>query len=125
MIMGVVVSGDEKLTEMESSRIVGRLKKEAAIFFKDTSENYRQKLIYTLLNSIKSQDRGRFLQTLLRATNSGTRDNIEGQGFVATMCQSYELWSEALFERCAYAIILGIMSANNSINNDVNYGGRE
>ncbi|NJF23814.1 hypothetical protein E3E33_09525 [Thermococcus sp. GR5] len=73
------------------------------------SDNYRQKLVFDLLNAVKAKDQDRFLWILLRALNAHIKDNPEAKRLASLLGEAF-LSSEADFEKVAYSVILGIMS---------------
>jgi len=77
-------------------------------FSKIGSENYRQKLVYSLLNIAKANNQREFFWTLLRALNS--QKNDESKELVKELRDAYPVTSGD-FEKIAYSIIMGIMSA--------------
>jgi len=78
-------------------------------FSKIGSENYRQKLVYNLLNIAKANNQREFFWTLLRALNS-QKDNIKAKELVKDLRDVYPMASGD-FEKLAYSVIMGIMSA--------------
>lgn len=77
--------------------------------FKNVSSNYRQKLVYNLLNAVKGNNQKEFFWMLLRAVNANS-DNPKVAKIAEKIGEIYPL-SSSEFERVAYSIILGIMSA--------------
>ncbi|WP_048147941.1 hypothetical protein [Palaeococcus ferrophilus] len=77
------------------------------------SENYRQKLVFDLLNAVRSKDKDRFLWVLLRALNSQVKDNPEAKRLAGLLGEVF-LSSGEDFEKVAYSIILGIMAGGES-----------
>ena len=77
--------------------------------FKGVSENYRQKLVYNLLNAVKGNNQKEFFWMVLRALNARS-DKIETSKVSEKIGKIYPL-SPSEFEKLAYSIILGIMSA--------------
>jgi len=73
---------------------------------KEISDNYKQKLVYQLLNYIKANNEKRFLNDFLRAIN---RKDDKFKQLADKVCQT-----EAPFEKWAYAIVCGILSSNSS-----------
>ncbi len=78
-------------------------------FSKIGSENYRQKLVYNLLNIVKANNQREFFWTLLRALNSQKAD-IKAKELVKELRNVYPVTSGD-FEKLAYSVIMGIMSA--------------
>ena len=77
--------------------------------FKNVSSNYRQKLVYNLLNAVKGNNQKEFFWMLLRALNANS-DNQKVTELCEKIGKMHPL-SSSEFERVAYSIILGIMSA--------------
>ncbi|KUK16983.1 hypothetical protein [Thermococcus sibiricus] len=73
------------------------------------SDNYRQKLVFDLLNAVKANDQDRFLWILLRALNAHSKDNPKAKELASVLMEVFPS-SEAEFEKVAYSIILGIMA---------------
>ncbi|MCS7123090.1 MAG: hypothetical protein RMJ17_00725 [Candidatus Aenigmarchaeota archaeon] len=92
-----------------------RLKEETnEIFSNIGTEKSRQRLVYDLLNTLKTKDRNRFMWLILKNINTVITDEKIGirvkkySDFLAEHLMSYEM--EENFEKIAYAIIMGIMS---------------
>ncbi len=95
----------EKLKNEEYQQIIQNVKE----VLKGFSSNYRQKLVYKLLNAVKSNDQKEFFWIVLRVLNTKSDDpNVEKLS--ERIRKMYPL-SSSEFERVAYSIILGIMSA--------------
>ena len=77
--------------------------------FEGVSKNYRQKLIYNLLNAVKCNNQKEFFWTVFRVLNANS-DNPKVAEVSEKIGKMYPL-SSSEFERVAYSIILGIMSA--------------
>ncbi|WP_324735713.1 hypothetical protein VFC49_00475 [Thermococcus sp. SY098] len=77
------------------------------------SDNYRQKLVFDLLNAVKANDQDRFLWILLRAINAHSKDNPKANELASALMDVFPS-SEADFEKVAYAVILGIMAGGGS-----------
>ena len=77
------------------------------------SDNYRQKLVFDLLNAVKANDQDRFLWVLMRALNAHSKDNPKARELAATLMEVFPS-SEADFEKVAYSVILGIMAGGES-----------
>ncbi len=76
---------------------------------KTSSDNYRQKLVFDLLNAVKANDQNRFLWILLRTLNAQTTDNSDAKRLTNLLGKAF-LSSEVEFEKVAYSVILGIMA---------------
>lgn len=111
--------------EMYWQRVVGdkilkldlkKLQKSAIMAFEsdDISNNYKQKLVYNLLDTVKNNDQNRFFYTLLKTINKPDKENF-GELW-NQLQQNYDVMPEDAFINFAYAIILGIMKT---------YGGKE
>lgn len=72
------------------------------------SENYRQRLIYKLLNTVKTNNQSDFFSSLLRALNS--RKNDKNVKRLSRKLEWLYPLSPANFEKVAYSIIMGIMA---------------
>ena len=70
------------------------------VFSKIGSENYRQKLVYNLLNIAKANNQREFFWTLLRALNS-QKDDIKAKELVKELRDVYPITSGD-FEKLAY-----------------------
>ena len=93
-----------------SERELGRIKDLANGAFSNIgTENYRQKLAYTLLNTVKADNQKEFFWTLLRPLNA-QKDNDKTKDLVGELMAVYPLGSKD-FEKVAYSVIMGIMSA--------------
>jgi len=80
---------------------------------KASSDNYRQKLVFDLLNAVKANDQDRFLWILLRALNAHSKDNPKAKELASALMDVFPS-SEADFEKVAYSVILGIMAGGGS-----------
>ena len=85
-------------------------------FSKIGSENYRQKLVYKLLNIAKSDNQKEFFDVLLRALNS-QKDNIKAKELAEELKDIYPITSGS-FEKLAYSVIMGIMSVKSESGGD-------
>ena len=75
------------------------------------SENYKQKLVYNLLNIVRSGDQEKFLWNILRALNS-RKDDKNAKKLSSEINKLYtSKISGENFEKLAYTIIMGIMSS--------------
>lgn len=100
---------NKKLSEDELKRMKNLT---TNAFSKIGSENYRQKLVYNLLNIAKANNQKEFFWTLLRALNSQKED--EAKKLVKELRDVYPV-TFGDFEKLAYSIIMGIMSAKSEI----------
>jgi len=76
------------------------------IFARD-SESYRQKLVYNLLNIIRSGNMQQFIWTLLRHLNA-KKESQEVKNVIEVINELYG-YSSKFFEKWAYSVIMGIM----------------
>ena len=76
--------------------------------FEKVSQSYRQKVVYNLLNIVRSGDMKQFLFTLLRLVNARA-DKKEAAELIEAINYLYA-YSSKFFEKWAYTIIMGIMS---------------
>ena len=84
-------------------------------FSKIGSDNYRQKLVYKLLNIAKANNQREFFAPLLRALNSQKDD--EAKELVEELGDIH-LMTSGDFEKLAHSIIIGIMSAKSETEGD-------
>lgn len=75
--------------------------------FKNQSDNYKQKLVYNLLETIKNNDQNRFFYILLKAINKPKEDFKE---LWKVLEKYYYIIPSDLFINFAYTIIIGIMA---------------
>ncbi len=76
--------------------------------FDGTTANYKQKLVYNLLNTVKSEDQKEFFWMFFRALNARKDEKVEK---LSEELGKYYPVNISNFEKIAYSIILGIMSA--------------
>jgi len=93
----------------EAKRKYWQIMDEMQNIFRDTSDNYRQKLVYNLLNAVKGNNQKEFFWTVLRALNARL-DKPEVTRLSEEIGRMYPLISSE-FEKLAYSVIMGIMSA--------------
>jgi hypothetical protein len=99
------ITSEELFVKMEKIRELT-----PKVFSATTTETYRQKVIYNLLSLVKAADKEKFLWTLLRLINARKEDN-DTKKLVSLLNELYILnLSRDMFERWAYAVIMGIMS---------------
>jgi len=75
--------------------------------FQHESDNYKQKLVYDLLEAAKNNDQNRFFYLLLKAINK-PKENFKG--LWVELEKNYDILPEKAFINFAYSIIIGIMS---------------
>lgn len=76
--------------------------------FKDESDNYKQKLVFDLLEAARNKDQNRFFYLLLKTINKPKERNFEKLWKELGKC--YDILPEEVFVNFAYSIIIGIMS---------------
>lgn len=79
--------------------------------FQHESDNYKQKLVYDLLEAVKNNDQNRFFYLLLKAINK-PKENFKG--LWVELEKNYDILPEEAFINFAYSIIIGIMSTYQS-----------
>lgn len=96
------VIGDEKLRlDLEG------LKDAANKYFKNVSDNYKQRLVYQLLETVRNKDQREFFYILLKTINKPKEDS---HGLSRLLHKNYDTMPDEIFINFAYSIILGIMS---------------
>jgi len=107
---------EEKFTKNKKWKYQ-KIMKEMEEIFQDISANYSQKLVYNLLNAIKFNNQREFFWEVLRVLNTKSKE----AGKVADLCKDigslYPL-SSSEFEKVAFSIILGIISAQGGEQNE-------
>jgi hypothetical protein len=83
------------------------LKKAVEESLKDESDNYKQKLVYNLLERVKNNDQKEFFYILLKAINK-PKQNFKK--LWAQLKETYDVMPEEAFVNFAYSIIIGIMA---------------
>ncbi len=84
-----------------------KLKEVCEEAFKMESDNYKQKLVYELLDAVKNIDQNRFFYILLRAINKPEK---EFKKLIEFLKNTYDVMPDEAFINYAYSIIIGIMS---------------
>ena len=79
--------------------------------FTDVSDNYKQKLVYTLLDTVKANDQTRFFYVLLKAINQPKKELSK---LIEQLNSTYDLMPKEVFPNYAYSIIIGIMNTYNT-----------
>jgi len=87
------------------------LKRAANNSFQHESDNYKQKLVYDLLEAVKNNDQNRFFYLLLKAINKPKEDFKE---LLTELEKNYNILPEKAFINFAYSIIIGIMKTYQS-----------
>ncbi len=96
-----------ELVKTQDLRKLRDLTKDA--FSKIGTEKSRQRLIYDLLNTIKTDNRKRFLELVLKNLNKlEDRDKAELTELLSNLYIEHE--TQENFEKIAYSIVMGIMS---------------
>jgi len=96
------------------NRMLGKIKSlSKEVLGRAGSNNYRQKLVFDLLNAVKADDQDRFLWVLLRAINAHSKDNRKAKGLASALMEVFPS-SDSDFEKIAYSVILGIMAGGES-----------
>lgn len=99
----------QKVVEDESLKIsLEEIKKVTTKAFKNESDNYKQSLVYKLLEAVKNNDQNKFFNLLLRAINKPKEDF---KNLWNMLNKSYDIIPEETFINFAYSIIIGIMSS--------------
>ena len=81
------------------------------IFSKIGTEKSRQRLVYDLLNALKTNDRKRFLWLILKNANTLKSEDKKVASFTRTLSNFYiEHETPENFEKIAYSIVMGIMA---------------
>lgn len=86
------------------------------VFSKIGTEKSRQRLIYDLLNTLKTDDRKRFLYIILKnANNLSSEERKYVDEFTNIFSNLYiEYETPENFEKIAYSIVMGIMAIDES-----------
>jgi len=75
--------------------------------FKSESTNYKQKLVYNLLETIRNNDQKEFFYILLKAINKPKKDYTL---LLEQLNKSYDVMPEEAFTNFAYTVLIGIMA---------------
>jgi len=91
------------------------------VFSKIGTERSRQRLVYDLLNALKTDDRKRFLWLILKNINTLKPENREKVNKLTELLSSFYIEQETPenFEKIAYTVVMGIMAIK-----DVEGGGK-
>jgi len=84
-----------------------KLKNAVMDVFKNESDNYKQKLVYNLLERVRNNDQKEFFYILLKAINK-PKENFKE--LWNELQKSYDVMPEEAFINFAYSIIIGIMA---------------
>jgi hypothetical protein len=83
--------------------------------FQNESDNYKQKLVYTLLKTVKNNDQKEFFNVLLKTINKPKEDYKELWKYLQ---KNFDIMPENIFVNFAYTIIISIMSTYGSEKNE-------
>lgn len=99
----------QKIIGNESQKIeLYKLKENVEnVFSKEASDNYKQKLVYNLLETIKNNDQRQFFYILLKAINKPKEDF---KALWGSLEKYYDVMPDEVFVNFAYSIVLGIMA---------------
>jgi len=75
--------------------------------FKGESDNYKQRLVYNLLETIRNNDQKEFFYVLLKSINKPNKDYMN---LLEQLNNNYDVMPEEAFINFAYTIIIGIMA---------------
>lgn len=91
------------------------------VFSKIGTERSRQRLVYDLLNALKTDDRKRFLWLILKNINTLKPEDREKVNKLTELLSSFYIEQETPenFEKIAYTVVMGIMAIK-----DVEGGGK-
>ncbi|MEM4460990.1 MAG: hypothetical protein QXY70_02535 [Nanopusillaceae archaeon] len=93
------------------------VKKAAIEAFEKESDNYKQHLVYKLLEATKNKDQNKFFYLLFRAINKPSDDFKK---LIDILNKDYDIMPEEAFINLAYSIIIGIMSTYKGIESEKN-----
>ena len=114
-------NNSESLDLEKINKNVDDLKNISKEGFNEISDNYKQKLVYTLLNTVRARDRHRFIDSLSRVMAANMKSN-KSDTFKKLAEKTAELQkvSDEIFMKYAYSIVLGIISSRNKETNTLN-----
>jgi len=75
--------------------------------FESESPNYKQKLVYNLLETIRNNDQKEFFYILLKAINKPKKDYTR---LLEQLNKNYDVMPEEAFVNFAYTVVIGIMA---------------
>lgn len=96
---------------MEEETNINKIKNHTKESYDGLSRNYKQKLLYNLLATVKNNDRYKFLNILFTNLNAMSKDGAQ-KSLVDDLMTKYENIQGPSFETYAYAIIAGILASN-------------
>ncbi|MGB9831691.1 MAG: hypothetical protein ACP5KW_12360 [Thermoproteota archaeon] len=98
----------QKVVENKLLRIdLEELKNATEESFRNESDNYKQKLVFNMLEAIKNNDQNRFFNILLRAINKPKKNFKQ---LWETLERNYDVMPNEAFINFAYTVVLGIMA---------------
>ena len=91
------------------------------VFSNIGTEKSRQRLVYDLLNALKTNDKKRFLWLIMKNINTVKTEKSEKVGELAEFLSDLQFEHDATenFDKIAYAIVMGIMSAKSKTGGDL------
>ena len=98
----------QKNNMAEKDEIFKKIRELTERVFENASKNYKQKLVYNLLNVVKGNNQREFFWKFLRALNA--REDSENREKLSKEISKFYPPSSSTFEKIAYSIILGILS---------------
>jgi len=115
-------NSNSKGHELEKiNEIIDNLKKISKEGFDGISDNYKQKLVYTLLNTVRARDKYKFIDSLSRVMAANMKsDKSDTFKKLAEKTAELQKVSDEIFMKYAYSIVLGIISSKNGEVNTTN-----
>ncbi|MGC9079852.1 MAG: hypothetical protein ACP5G1_03890 [Nanopusillaceae archaeon] len=83
------------------------LKDKVSKVFQYETDNYKQKLVYNLLETVKNNDQKEFFYILLKTINKPKEDYKELWEYLQ---KNFDIMPENIFVNFAYTLIISIMS---------------
>ncbi len=84
-------------------------------FGQEESDNYKQRLVYNLLEAVRNNNQKEFFYILLRAINKPKNNFKE---LWTKLKEYYDVMPEEVFINFAYSIIIGIMATYSGISEE-------
>ena len=84
-------------------------------FDQEESDNYKQRLVYNLLETVRNNNQKEFFYILLRAINKPKNNFKE---LWTELKKYYDVMPEEVFINFAYSIIIGIMATYSGISEE-------
>jgi hypothetical protein len=97
------IVGDEQL-KIDLKKVENYVRKA----FEEESDNYKQKLVFNLLEAVKNNDQKTFFYLLLKSINI-PKENFKEELW-KVLEEYYDIMPEEAFINFAYTIIIGIMA---------------